>query len=170
MPRKKTQDDTPYDPPEAPDTPRRISLERTQWVLLPLFLVLPVLALLRVFEGHTEHALEAGPLTASVSYPKALRYKVLDDIVVHVTNRSAGVIDSITIAIDTAYAHGFSGMVSTPSFDEPFRTSLHHVNAGVTRTVHIELEAERYWRHRGFMTITAGADTARVQLSTIVFP
>jgi hypothetical protein len=159
------------DPPDAPEMPRRISLHRNQWVLIALMLCLPVLALLGVFGGRATRRGEAGPLAVNVRYPTALRYNVFDNIELHVQNRGAAVLDTVSVAIDSAYATRFSMITSIPPFEEAFRVTLPQLRAGESRPVRVELRAERYWRHRGIIAITAGgADTLRIRLSTIVFP
>jgi hypothetical protein len=163
-------DDLP-DPPNAPEMPRRISLQPSQWVLLPLMLALPVVALLGVFGGRHSARAELGPLAVHVRYPTAFRYNSFDNIALHVQNRGATTLDTVSIAIDTTYAHGFSMVTSIPPFEESFTIALPQLRAGESRLVRIELRAERYWRHRGTLAISAdGADTLRIRLSTIVFP
>jgi hypothetical protein len=158
------------DPPDAPDVPPRISLHRSQWILVPLMLSLPLLALLGVFAGRDRTRAELGPLAVDVRYPTALRYNTFDNIALHVRNRGAISLDTVTIALDSAYTAGFSMVTSIPPFEESFSLALPQLRAGESRLVRIELRAERYWRHHGVLAISAGPDTLRIRLSTFVFP
>jgi hypothetical protein len=161
----------PVDPPEAPDTPRRPRLYRAQWIGLPLIIAFPLLALLGVFgeRWHTQRV-ESGALDVSVRHPTVFRYKMIDAIEVHVRNRGAQPIDTATVSLDTAYAGRFSTVTAIPSFDGAFDIDLAALQPGESRRVRIEIQAERYWTHRGELTVAAGTDTVRAALTTRVFP
>ena len=103
-------------------------------------------------------------------YPSVIRYKILDHIEMHVRNRGTAHLDTVIIALDTTYARRFSDVVATPSFDDDFQIPLSQLGAGESRLIRIQLKAERYWRHRGELHVTAGSDTVRVLFSTIVYP
>jgi hypothetical protein len=107
----------------------------------------------------------------SADYPTRFRYKQINPIHLLVTNRSAGTIDALTVAFDTAYMARFSAVVITPSPGRAWEVELTGVRPGETRRIHVQLQGERYGRHRG--TIAAyfpGSDTVRVPVSTTVFP
>jgi hypothetical protein len=163
-------DDLP-NPPAAPEMPPRISLHRSQWILVPLMLSLPLLALLGLFSGRNTTRAELGPLAVQIRYPTKLRYNAFDNITLHVHNRGTTALDTVSVALDSAYVAGFSMVTAVPPFDESFTLSLLPLAAGESRLVRVELRAERYWRQRGTLTIgTRGADTLRIRLSTFVFP
>lgn len=163
-------DDLP-DPPDPPEIPRRLSLYRFQMFGLPFLVAIPLLALFGVF-GERRSGLEGerGALEVSGQYPTAFRYKMLESIDLHVRNRGAAPIDTITVALDSAYASRFSTITAVPGFTGPFEIDLPAVAPGDSRFVRIEIQAERYWSHKGSLTISAGADTIRLPLSTFVYP
>lgn len=159
------------DPPDAPEHQGRVSLYRFQLIGLPFILALPVLAMLGVFGERwaTEEA-SAGDIAASVRYPTVFRYKMIDEIELLVSNRGSVAIDTITVSLDAGYATKFSTINAVPPFTGPFEVSLPAVAAGESRRVRIEIQAERYWRHAGELTVRSDRDTARIRLTTTVFP
>ena len=159
------------DPPGPPDTRRRPALYRFQLLGLPFLLAIPVLALFGVFgERWSVVNARSGSLEISVRYPAVFRYKMLNAIELHVRNRGATAIDTLTVTLDTAYAGRFSTVTAVPPFTGPFEVQLTDIAAQQSRRVHIELQAERYWSHSGRLTVAAGADTLRVPLTTMVYP
>jgi hypothetical protein len=159
------------DPPDAPEIERRIRLHRSQWLLIPLFLLLPLLALLGVFgEAHHTELIAAGPVQVSVRYPTILRYKLHGRIDVQLHNRSAITFDTITIALDTAYARQYTDVTSVPPFTSAYEVDVADVRADERFLVRIEMIADRHGSHDGDLTIIAASDTARVRLSTRIFP
>jgi hypothetical protein len=159
------------DPPGPPDHHGRIRLYRFQRLGLPILAAIPILALLGLF-GERWNSVQArdGALDVSVRYPTAFRYKMIDEIEVYVTNRGSGIIDTVTVALDTAYATMFSTINAVPPFTGPFEVSLPQLASGESRRVRIEIQAERYWTHTGELSVRSASDTARVTLETTVFP
>jgi hypothetical protein len=159
------------DPPGPPEHDGRIRLYRFQLIGLPVLLAIPILALLGLFgERWDSVQARAGALEVSVLYPTAFRYKMIDDIDVYVTNHSDTAVDTVTIALDTAYARMFSTVTAVPPFTGPYEVSLVQLGAGERRSVRIEIQAERYWTHTGVLSVRSAADTARIPLETTVFP
>jgi hypothetical protein len=159
------------DPPGPPEIRRRLSLYRFQLLGLPFLLVIPLLALFGVFgERWTAVNAESGALELSVRYPAVFRYMMIDAVELHVRNRGDTAIDTITVALDTAYATRFSTVSAVPPFTGPFELQLTDVAARASRRVMIEIQAERYWSHSGELTVSSRADTIRIPLTTMVYP
>jgi hypothetical protein len=159
------------DPPEPPEVPRRLSVYRFQLIGFPLLAAIPLLALFGFFGERWQTVRgEAGSIAVSVRYPSAFRYKMIDAIELHVHNRGAAAIDTVAVALDTAYAARFSTVTAIPPFSGPFEVDLPGLAAGESRRVRIEIQAERYWSHSGILTVAAGVDTIRVPLTTMVYP
>ena len=159
------------DPPGAPTQRRRPSLYRFQLIGLPFLMAIPVLALFGVFgERWTEVEAASGVLAVSVRYPAVFRYKMIDAIELHITNRGAVPIDTVTVALDTAYAGRFSTVTAVPPFTGSFEVDIPRIDARETRRVRIEIQGERYWSHTGELTVASRTDTIRVPLETTVFP
>lgn len=155
------------------DQPRRLKLYTAQWIGLPLIFLVPILALLGVF-GESREVVEgrSDELRMTVEYPTLYRYKQIDRVQVLVTNESNTTLDTVVVAFDPAYVSRFSTLMFIPSAKVPFDVELLDVGPGQTRRVWAELQGEAYGRHRG--TIEAyrqgGLDTARVFVSTVIFP
>jgi hypothetical protein len=163
--------DTLPDPPGPPEIRRRLALYRFQLIGLPFLLAIPLLALLGVFGERWQNVSgEGGALEASARYPAVFRYKMIDAIELHVRNRGHAVLDTITISLDSAYAGRFSTVTAIPPFNGPFELELTRVEPGASRRVRIEIQAERYWSHSGYLTVAAAGDTIRMPLTTMVYP
>lgn len=160
-----------HDPPGPPQHRPRIKIYRFQLIGLPFLAALPILALLGVFgERWDAVAASDGSLAATVHYPTALRYKMIDEIEMLVSNRGGAVIDTVTVALDTAYASRFSTINAVPQFTRPFEIGLAQIQPGESRRVRIEIQGERYWSHSGELTFRSATDTVRIHLTTMVFP
>lgn len=158
------------EPPPPPHVRRQAKLYLYQWIGLAILVILPVLAGIGFFGQSWKKAhASAGALEVAVSYPNRLRYWQVNQIEVHVRNASGAPLDSVHVSLDSAFALRFANLTSLPTFDESFRIAIPHVPPNRTRTVLIEMRADRYGRHSGTLTIAA-ADTVRVPLSIIIFP
>lgn len=158
------------DPPEPPEVERRVRLLPMQWVGIPLLLVPVLLAAFGVFgESWDTATASSATISVDVRWPTRFRYKQLNEVHVWVENRTGGVLDTVTVALDTAYASRFSTVTAIPDFDDAYSLSLVALRPGERRLAVIELQAERYGRHEGRLDVVAG-DTARLRLHTIVFP
>ena len=60
--------------------------------------------------------------------------------------------------------------IPTPAPAFPFESVLAEVPAGEFREVRVEARANTSGRHKGDLTISVRGDTARVALSTFIFP
>jgi hypothetical protein len=159
-------------PPAPPGIGRQIRLTPWQRFAVPVLLGIPILALLGVFGESWDTASQAtSNLELRLEYPTRYRYKMLNSLNLDVSNTSAGPIDTITVALDTAYASRFSTVVGIPTFEFPYTLELTDLPPGETRRVTIELQGERYGRHSGDLLVTStAADTARLPVSTFIFP
>ena len=159
------------DPPDAPSIERGISIAPYQMIGLALLAVLPLLALAGTLGDRWDSRdAAAGSLDVSLRYPTVFRYKTINSFTVHVTNRGATALDTVTVALDTTYALGFSTVTAVPPFTGPFEVDLVELQPGETRLVRIEIQGERYWRRAGELTASSGPDTVRVPVATFVFP
>lgn len=163
-------DDLP-EPPPPPETRRRIRLYVYQWIGLLLLLLLPVLASAGVFgESWRVERASVGALSVVVSYPSRFRYKQLNQIEVQVRNTSGTALDSVKVSLDTSFATRFSTVASVPPLERAFELSIAAIPPSASRLAIIEIQAERYGRHSGTLTIASAPDTVRVPLAVLIFP
>lgn len=158
---------------QIPDQPRHLKLHAAQWIGIPLIFLVPILALFGVFgESRDVVASRSAELGMTVEYPTRYRYKQIDRVQVLIENESNAALDTVVVAFDPAYISRFSTLMFIPSASEPFDVELLDVGPGEARRVWAEIQGEAYGRHSG--TIEAytpgGRDTARVFVSTIIFP
>jgi hypothetical protein len=134
--------------------------------------LVPLLALAGFFGERRERQQDArGPLLVSARVPTRLRYRQRMRLDLSVTNRGAGVMDDVRVRIDSSYLDRFSGVSLSPepSPDGAVRFGSLAPHESVRLTV--TLEGERAGTHRGTATATdASSDTARVSLTSTVFP
>ena len=158
------------EPPPPPEITRRIKLYPYQWIGLGVLALLPVLAWAGVLgESWRVERGRIGALDVVVSYPSRFRYKQLNQIEVQVRNASAAALDSVRVALDTAFGARFSTVQSLPPLDDAFSLTISTIPAQQTRLAVIEIQGERYGRHQGTLTIAA-SDTVRISLSITIFP
>ena len=163
-------DDPPF--PQAPEIERRIRIPRWRAIGVLVILAVPAMALAGVFGESWDRAAATGPNVAvQVEFPTRYRYKMLNSINTSITNRSARPIDTITVRLDSSYALRFSTVVFTPAAERAYEVPLTDVAPGETRLVVIEIQGERYGRHRGRMHIqSTNGDTLAIPISTVIFP
>lgn len=76
----------------------------------------------------------------------------------------------MTVHFDSSYVSRFTDPQFVPSSSDAYEVDLVGVGPGETRVIRLGLRANEYGRHRGAISAFHGADTARVTVSTIVFP
>ena len=158
-------------PPQPPRIRRRFHLAPWRWLGLGVMLLVPVLALFGLFGERwaTAERLSTS-LLVQVEYPTRYRYKMLNAITVRVRNRSPQALDTVTVAFDTGYVLRFSTVIFTPSVSRAFEVPLTNVAPGETRLVTAEIQGEKYGRHEGTVTVTAGTDSAAIPVHTTIWP
>lgn len=157
----------------TPDRPRRVTLDRLQRIGVPLLSAVPLLALLGAFGESRVRGDEAGAgLSVQVEYSSRYRYKQINTLRVQVENGTSHALDTVVVELDSAYAARFSTLMFIPSARAPFEMELLDLQPGEVAGVWVELQAERYGRHRGDLVVYASGlpDTVRISLSTFVFP
>lgn len=158
------------DPPSPPDAPRHVRLHPHQWIGLALLAVLPILALMGLFGETWETEVARGRgLDVVVGYPDRYRYKQVNSLEVELRSTSGQPLDTLAVALDTAFVRRFSGVSANPPFIRPFVSHVTDLEPGESRLVVIELQGERYGRHEGVLTVS-GPDTIRVPLSILILP
>jgi hypothetical protein len=123
-------------PPAAPEIHRRFRLTRWQWFGVPLFLLIPLLASFGLL-GDMSSTVEArsGGLEITLEYPRTQRYKFVRSMEMVVTNKTAAILDTVTIELDARYADGFATSISIPSFDRAWAIDLLDLGANGSPTV-----------------------------------
>jgi hypothetical protein len=161
----------PNDPPQPPDTARRISLYRYQWVGMPLLALLPALAAAGLLgeSSSTQHA-RSQSLDVTIDYPSRLRYNLTQRIAVRVENRGTLAIDTVHLVFDVPYMDAFANVNAVPSFTEAYEIPIVAVAPGEIRVAHIDVTGQKYWRQSGSLQVNAGSDRMRIPLSTVIFP
>lgn len=162
----------PPEPPAPPAIDRAVRLYPYQGIALTIFGIVVGLALFGMFGVSAAITEEnSGPLRVRVEHPSRIRYQQTEALRVWISNASGQSLDTVTVALDTAYVNRFENVAITPAPDEAFLVRLTNVAPGATRLVDVELRASDYGRQRGSITVSAGiADTVRVPVRTFVFP
>jgi hypothetical protein len=159
------------EPEPAPEIRAKIELSRKQRLGFPLLIAVPILALFGVFgetEAHTH--LTTGPVDVRISYPTRFRYRQVHSLHVTVRNVSSNVLDSVSVAFDTAYVSRFSGVRFDPTPQVAYTVQLTNVKPSESRLISVELWGQDYGNHRGTIVARSGSDSAIAHLKTLVFP
>lgn len=165
------QDERSNEPPMPPVIPGRLLMRHSELVGVILLAVLPLCALLGVFGPASERATAtSGVLKLEVRYPARLRFHLDERIVIRVTNESQAALDTVTLNFSESYFHAFSALTFTPDLDRAHVIELEALSPAETRTVTVELTAERYGITHGTVVAETGDTRVAVPLSTIVFP
>ena len=162
-------------PPKPPDLGREFELRTVQAIGVGLLAVIVVLAAFGLFGIHRGQAAAEGErFDLEVSYPDRFRYKTSGALDVRLTNNGSQPVGTATVRFDRQYIDSFSGLRFTPSpesiTDEYYEVVLMDIAPGRSKRIVVEVEAEEYWRHEGFVEVEANGETLRVDLSTFVFP
>ncbi|HEY0972810.1 MAG TPA: hypothetical protein VGE02_17705 [Gemmatimonadales bacterium] len=152
-------------------------MHRTELVGMAVIGLVPLLAILGVFGPRVERAQALGDaLALEVRYPARYRLGMVEALEARVSNRSATPMPLVTLAVDEAYLEGFATASPTPDFTRAYAVELTDLAPGETRTVVVDLEADRAGRFRGRATATYEAepmgarDSVALPLTTLVFP
>jgi hypothetical protein len=138
---------------------------------LALIMLIPVLAAFEVFGEGSATAAHRGPaLAISAEYPARIRHGTPEEVTVLTTNHGPSPLDTVTVRFDSSYVSRFTDPQFVPATGNAFEVELADVGPGETRVIRLGVRANEYGRHRGAITAFHGADTARVTVSTIVFP
>lgn len=165
----------PAEPPAPPGLQRRIRMARLQLVGLVLLLALPVCAVLGLLGPGAGQARAAGAgLELSVQYPERLRHKTSLTLEAALKNTGSQTLPQARLRIAEPYFAHFSRAEFTPLpqrvTDEYFELDLRELAAGETRKLVVHLEADKWGRHPGRVTASAGAEALAVDFSTTVLP
>lgn len=162
-------------PPQPPSIKKRFEFTKAQLIGVPVILLIPILALIGLFDAHFEHATSvAGDLQVTVEYPSSIRYKKLEPISINVQNLSAVTFPTVTVTIDDAYLNAFSTVTFTPDVDEvtadKFILNLNNLQPQESRRILVEVQAEHYWNHTGNVNAEYEETHVGVTISTFIFP
>ena len=158
------------EPPEPPEIRRRLHISPGQGIGIAIIAAIPVLALAGAFGHTTRAAADSGALSLRVEYPRRTRHEVPERIHVLVMNRSRAMLDTVRVSFDPDYLAHAEGVSFVPEADDAFVVALAGLAPGETRRVLLHAGGRQAGRHDGDLVVAAGGDTARVRLSTIVFP
>ncbi len=164
------------EPPQPPPIERRIQISKLQKIGIPLLLLLPLLALFRVF-GETSATAHAANdvLALQVEYPTRYRYKMISPLIVEVTHLAETDPVTVTVEFSRPYMDRFSNVTFLPDVEaitpDSYRVELPDMAAGEARTIAVEIEARQYWQHSGEVTASLeGEPPVSIPLQTWVFP
>lgn len=163
-------------PPKPPEFIRKFKFNLVQLIGIPIFLIIPVLALFGVFgESADKVRASSAEFEMQVEYPTRFRYKQVNPVEVSLRNTSSQIIPALTVSFDHFYISKFSETQFTPQVKEvienSYKVELNYIQPGETRRVSVSLQGEHYGRHNGSITAeTERGSRADVNISTIIFP
>lgn len=159
------------EPAELPRLRRRLHFGARQIAGLSVLILIPILALFKVFgEGQASAAGRGGAIAIYVDYPPRIRYGSVETVIALVTNAGGARLDTVTVRFDSSYVARVSEPHFVPPATRAFEVELANVAPGEMRRVELAFHTEDYGRHRGLVSAWHAGDTARVMISTIVLP
>jgi hypothetical protein len=162
----------PAAPPPAPDLPRRVRVNPSQWVGLPLLLLVPVLALGGVLgERRQLRTMHDDHTRIEVEYPTRLRARQHSTVVVRIVKLNGTSADSVRVMFDESWLGRFDDVDLTPDPQHGWTVLLADFEVGEQVEVRLGLEAGRPGRSRGQVRVEGGARAGHeIVLSTFVLP
>jgi hypothetical protein len=162
----------PSQPPEPPELPRHLRLYRSQWIGVPLLMLVPVLALLGVFgESRARTGAAGAGLELEIDYPIRIRTGQRTGIDVTVRNRSTASAERLTVVFDTAYFQRVADVRFIPPTSAAFEVSLPPLAPGAEELVRVEFDAEQLWRQAGWIGVRPNeGDATSARIRTFIFP
>jgi hypothetical protein len=159
------------EPERPPAIKAKIELSWKQRLGFPILLAIPILALFGIFgEREARIHVTSGPLDVRVSYTTRFRYRQVQSLDVSVSNLSKRVLDTVSVAFDTAYISRFSSVRFDPAARTAYTVDLTNVKPSESRLVSVELWGQDYGNHRGSIVVRYGSDSTIAHLKTLVFP
>lgn len=161
----------PIEPPELPPLRRKLKFSPGQILGLGLLVLIPVLALFKLFgQGEAFASGRSSTLALTVEYPPRLRHGTAEVVVTEVRNTTAALMDTITVIFDSSYVSKVAEPRFTPPVTRAFELDLANVRPGESRRIELAFHAEDYWSHSGVILAVHRGDTARVRVQTFVLP
>jgi hypothetical protein len=155
---------------------KRFQLYPYQYIAIPLLFLLPVLALLRVFDAHDEQITTTGNrLAVTVEYPTRTMYQLMERLTVEVENVSGETLSSVTVRIAADYMGIYTNSTFSPPVDALregfYEFVMNDVQPGETREVNADIQSDQYGAHSGVVTVSDDTnERVEVRLDTFVFP
>jgi len=138
---------------------------------LPFLFVLPVLAILGVFGPATDVAHgRSGEVEWSAEYPSRMRFENSDRLLVHIKNRGRSTISQVRLGFDQSYMHAFAPVTFDPALETPYLVNIEKLEPDESRLVAVQVTADKYGPHRGWISVAADGTEGRIELSTFIFP
>ena len=132
---------------------------------------IPLLSLFGLFGERTARRRAASAkLELAATFPERFRYRQSQPLEVIVRNLSQREIDTVHVSIDTAYLSRFTDVRITPSPRIAYIVDILHVRPGESRLVALQIGADRYGWHHGWIAAIADGDSIAIPIRTLVFP
>ena len=109
-------------------------------------------------------------LELSAEYPSRLRFQNSERLIVRIHNRSDAPLAEVSVAFDAEYIHAFTAVAFDPAPESPYMVDIGELAPGDSRLLSVQITADEYGSHRGWISVSAGGTNARLELSTFVFP
>ncbi len=163
-------------PPQSPDFKREFRLYPYQWITIPLLFIVPILAIFGLFDANIVDVRASGDnVELRVEYSTRYRYYMDVPAYVFVTNTSDAALPVITVRFDRAFVDNFIEIQFTPDTNAVterwYEVDLEDVQAGETRMIRVDLQADDYGTQRGTVAVAVGETAvADVQLDSFIYP
>lgn len=163
------------EPEQPPQINKTFSFYGYQKIGVGILILIMLLSIFNVFgDSRREKQVVGQIINFEVHYPAKFRYKTIDPLEIYITNTSQTVLATTTVRISEDYISKFSGVDIIPSAkvitDNGYEIILNDIRPGETQKISINLQAEKYWKHSGWIEVDNGQEVLAEELSTIIFP
>ena len=164
------------EPPEAPDIPRQWKFYNYQYIVLPLLLLIPVLALLGILgESSTSVETVSDGIVLRVLYSDRAHYEAYNKIEITVRNDSDGDLSGVVVELDRSLLDHFSQLSMNPPLtaitEAAYRVDLDDIEAGGERIVTLDYQPDMNGTHDSWVRVIAdGIAPVQAAISMFVFP
>lgn len=157
--------------PQPPEVPPRLRFRRIELSGIAVMALLPAAALAGVFGPTIVHERgQVGVLSIEAEYPTRLRSAMFERISVRLSNRSDSSVADLTVSFDPEFMHAFSQLAFSPEPEEPYVVRVPEIPPGETRLVEIEITAEEYGLHEGWISVDAPGASGSLPVRTLILP
>ena len=164
------------EPPKAPEIPRQWKFYNYQFIVIPLLLLIPLLALFGVL-GETSTTVEAANegLVLRIIYSDRAHYEAYNHMQITVRNESGADLSNVAVELDRGLLDHFSQLSINPALTEitetVYRVELDTVEAGTERVITVDYQPDMNGSQNGWVRLIAdGIAPVQAAFSMFVFP
>lgn len=146
-------------------------MHKAELIGMLLLAAIPAAAILGVFGPiQAEASAENDAVSLRVTFPKVMRHRTHQDLLVRVRNRTDQELAGVQISVDDRYLGAFNRVLFSQAATGAFAVTLEGIAPGETRLIAVELEADGYGLHRGEVRAMVDGRDLVADVATFMLP